>query len=71
MSSSVGGTGGGGGMDNKWMLRLRDLEYKLNAEREGRILDRGEAMKRIHASEDENAALRGDLERERDRRRGR
>jgi hypothetical protein len=66
-------SGGAGGpvVDNKWMLRLRDLEYKLKAEREGRILDRGEAMKRIHASEDENAVLRGDLERERDRRRGR
>jgi hypothetical protein len=56
-------------MDNKWMLRLRDLEAKLKAEREGRIMDRGEALKRIHASESENAALRGDLERERERRR--
>jgi len=56
-------------MDTKWMLRLRDLEYKLKAEREGRLLDRGEAMKRINASENENAALRGDLERERERRR--
>ncbi|KAK4033519.1 hypothetical protein C8A01DRAFT_40025 [Parachaetomium inaequale] len=72
-SSTVagGGSGGGGGvMDTKWMLRLRDLEYKLKAEREGRIMDRGEAMKRINASENENAALRGDLERERERRRG-
>jgi hypothetical protein len=51
------------------MLRLRDLEYKLKAEREGRLMDRGEAMKRISASENENAALRGDLEKERERRR--
>ncbi|KAK4099845.1 hypothetical protein N658DRAFT_525083 [Parathielavia hyrcaniae] len=58
------------GMDNTWMMRLKDLEAKLKAEREGRILDRGEALKRIHASENENAALRGDLERERERRRG-
>ena len=57
-------------MDNKWMLRLRDLEYKLKAEREGRILDRGEAMKRINASESENLTLREGLEREK-RRQGR
>ncbi|KAK4124110.1 hypothetical protein N657DRAFT_616957 [Parathielavia appendiculata] len=63
------GSGSVGSMDNKWMMRLRDLEAKLKAEREGRILDRGEALKRIHASESENAALRGDLERERERRR--
>ena len=63
-------SGGGGTMDNKWMLRLRDLEYKLKAEREGRILDRGEAMKRINASESENLTLREGLEREK-RRQGR
>ena len=57
-------------MDNKWMLRLRDLEYKLKAEREGRLLDRGEAMKRITASESETLALRENLEREK-RRQGR
>ncbi|KAK4150996.1 hypothetical protein C8A00DRAFT_17547 [Chaetomidium leptoderma] len=68
-NNTGGGGGGGGGMDTKWMLRLRDLEYKLKAEREGRIMDRGEAMKRINASEDENAALREGLERERERRR--
>ncbi|KAK5653501.1 hypothetical protein OQA88_8760 [Cercophora sp. LCS_1] len=71
-SSGGGGGGGAGGntMDNKWMLRLRDLEYKLKAEREGRILDRGEAIKRINASESENIALREGLEREK-RRQGR
>ena len=58
----------GGAVDTKWMLRLKDLEYKLKAEREGRLMDRGEAMKRINASEVENEALRGDLERERERR---
>ena len=58
----------GGGFDTKWMLRLKDLEYKLKAEREGRLMDRGEAMKRINASEVENEALRGDLEREKERR---
>ncbi|KAK1830505.1 hypothetical protein QBC39DRAFT_410310 [Podospora conica] len=57
----------GNAMDSKWMLRLRDLEYKLKAEREGRLLDRGEAMKRITASESENVALREGLEREKRR----
>ncbi|KAH6844819.1 hypothetical protein B0I37DRAFT_378364 [Chaetomium sp. MPI-CAGE-AT-0009] len=70
-SGSGSGSSGGGVVDTKWMLRLRDLEYKLKAEREGRIMDRGEAMKRISASENENAALRENLERERARRAGR
>ncbi|KAK4458626.1 hypothetical protein QBC42DRAFT_314104 [Cladorrhinum samala] len=67
-SSAGGGGGGSSTMDNKWMLRLRDLEYKLKAEREGRILDRGEAMKRINASETENMMLRENLDREKRRR---
>ncbi|KAK4207194.1 hypothetical protein QBC37DRAFT_99977 [Rhypophila decipiens] len=62
--------GNGGSMDSKWMLRLRDLEYKLKAEREARIMDRGEAMKRINASESENLMLKENLEREK-RRQGR
>lgn len=72
-SNSVGGgngsgsNGSGGGGETKWMLRLRDLEDKLKAEREARVMDRGEAMKRISASEVENAALRENLERERER----
>ena len=71
-ASSATGSGNmvGGAMDSKWMLRLRDLEYKLKAEREGRLLDRGEAMKRINASESENLTLRENLEREK-RRQGR
>lgn len=68
-SGNNGNSGGGSGnpMDSKWMLRLRDLEYKLKAEREGRIMDRGEAMKRINASESENIMLRENLEREKRR----
>lgn len=61
--------GGTTSADNKWMLRLRDLEYKLKAEREGRILDRNEALKRINTSESENLALRENLEREKRRKR--
>ena len=63
-------SGSSSNMDNKWMLRLRDLEFKLKAEREGRILDRGEAIKRINASESENMMLRENLEREKRRRGG-
>jgi len=73
MSGSASGSttaATGNVMDSKWMLRLRDLEYKLKAEREGRLLDRGEAMKRINASENENLSLRENLEREK-RRQGR
>lgn len=33
--------------DIKWMHRLRDLEVKLKAEREGRMLDRSEASRRL------------------------
>ncbi|KAK0611241.1 hypothetical protein B0T14DRAFT_607375 [Immersiella caudata] len=70
MSSASTTTATGNTMDSKWMLRLRDLEYKLKAEREARLLDRGEAMKRINASESENLTLRENLEREK-RRQGR
>ncbi|KAK4182461.1 hypothetical protein QBC35DRAFT_169524 [Podospora australis] len=67
-ASMSGSTAAGSStMDNKWMLRLRDLEYKLKAEREGRILDRGEAMKRINASESENNVLKEQLEKEKRR----
>lgn len=58
------------GADNKWMLRLRDLEHKMKAEREGRVMDRGDAARRLRAYEEENARLREALEREKDRERG-
>lgn len=53
--------------DNRWMLRLRDLEYKMKAEREARVMDRGEAQRRLRSYEDENARLREELERQRKR----
>lgn len=59
------------GADNRWMLRLRDLEYKMKAEREARVMDRGEAQRRLRGYEDENARLREQLERERKRAGGR
>lgn len=44
--------------DNRWMLRLRDLEYKLKMEREGRNQDRQAARQRLGGLEDENRDLR-------------
>lgn len=39
--------GAPGDADIKWMHRLKDLESKLKAEREGRMLDRTEASRRL------------------------
>ncbi|KAL2185927.1 hypothetical protein L209DRAFT_754412 [Thermothelomyces heterothallicus CBS 203.75] len=69
--SAPGGSSGGASLEPKFMLRLRDLENKLKAEREGRILDREEARKRINATEHELAMLRENLEREKRRAAGR
>ena len=40
------------------MLRLRDLEYKLKMEREGRNQDRQAAVQRLKGLESENQGLR-------------
>ncbi|KAG6083868.1 hypothetical protein E4U16_003211 [Claviceps sp. LM84 group G4] len=74
MSSSSGGGGGGGSTtaaaaaaaaaaasaknDNRWLLRLRDMEYKLKMEREGRNQDRQAARQRLGGLEMENRDLR-------------
>ncbi|KAL2115119.1 hypothetical protein VTJ04DRAFT_10782 [Mycothermus thermophilus] len=71
LSSGSAGLAAASSSDNKWLLRLKDLENKLKAEREARALDRGEALKRITQSESENAMLRENLEKERRRREGR
>jgi predicted nucleic acid-binding Zn-ribbon protein len=55
------------GADNKWMLRLRDLEYKMKMEREARVMDRGDAQRRLKTYEEENQMLREALEREKKR----
>lgn len=52
---TAGGGGGGGPLspgapsdaEMKWLHRLKDLEGKLRAEREGRLLDRSEASRKI------------------------
>lgn len=49
----------------RWIHRLRELERRLKAEREARLLDRSGARKRLEEGAEENRRLRGELERER------
>lgn len=53
----------------RWIHRLRELERRLKAEREARLLDRSGARKRLEEGRQENALLKAELERERERRR--
>lgn len=57
--------------DRKWIERLRELERRLKAEREARLLDRSGARKRLEERDAENEELRAQLERERMRSRAR
>ena len=52
----------------RWIHRLRELEKRLKAEREARLLDRSGARKRLEEGAEENRKLRAELERERVRR---
>ncbi|KAK4939564.1 hypothetical protein LTR10_020170 [Elasticomyces elasticus] len=54
----------GPGQD-KWVHRLRELERRLKAEREARLLDRSGARKRLEERDAVNEELRRELERER------
>ncbi|KAL9593445.1 MAG: hypothetical protein Q9219_007548 [cf. Caloplaca sp. 3 TL-2023] len=54
---------------SRWTHRLRELERRLKAEREARLLDRTGARKRLEEGMRENEDLRAELERERERRR--
>lgn len=49
----------------QWIQRLRELERRLKAEREARLLDRSGARKRLEERNVENEQLRAALERER------
>ncbi|KAF1824809.1 uncharacterized protein K489DRAFT_351741 [Dissoconium aciculare CBS 342.82] len=49
--------------DDRMALRLREMERRLKAEREGRLLDREGAKKRLLQQEAEKLELRGQLER--------
>jgi len=54
----------------RWIHRLRELERRLKAEREARLLDRSGARRRLEEGAEENRRLKGELERERVRRGG-
>ena len=54
--------------EQRWLHRLKELERRLKAEREARLLDRTAARKRVEEAERGNERLRGELERERHRR---
>lgn len=49
--------------DNRWLFRLRDMEYKLKMEREGRNQDRHAARQRLGGLELENRDLRDKVRR--------
>jgi chromosome segregation ATPase len=54
--------------EQKWIHRLKELERRLQAEREARLLDRSGARKRLEQKNEENMELKTMLERERERR---
>jgi hypothetical protein len=49
--------------DMRWQARLKELEYKLKAEREARMLDREGARKRLEEARGENEKLAREVER--------
>ncbi|KAM5345920.1 hypothetical protein ACJ41O_011781 [Fusarium nematophilum] len=49
--------------DNRWLFRLRDMEYKLKMEREGRNQDRHAARQRLGGLELENRDLKERMKR--------
>lgn len=53
--ADVGSSSDGYNADPRWVLRLRDLENKLKLEREGRTMDRNEAVRRLREQEAEIA----------------
>ena len=54
--------------EQRWLLRLKELERKLIAEREGRLLDRDSARKRLEERDNHIGGLKRRLDVERDRR---
>lgn len=53
--------------EQRWIHRLKELERRLKAEREARLLDRRGARERLEEGRNENEELRNMLERERER----
>lgn len=64
-NTSSGGAGAAEPEQQKWIHRLRELERRLKAEREARLLDRSGARKRLEERDAVNEELRMELERER------
>ncbi|KAL8891963.1 MAG: hypothetical protein Q9215_001074 [Flavoplaca cf. flavocitrina] len=60
-------TAGSEANQSRWTHRLRELERRLKAEREARLLDRTGARKRLEEGMKENEDLRRELEREREK----
>lgn len=50
-----------------WILRLKELERRLKAEREGRLLDRSGARKKLEERDNQIGGLRRELEMEKER----
>ena len=53
--------------EQKWIHRLKELERRLKAEREARLLDRSGARKRLEQKVEENADLRAMLEKQKEK----
>jgi hypothetical protein len=53
--------------EQRWVHRLKELEKRLKAEREARLLDRSGARKRLEEGRAEYEELKMELERERTR----
>ena len=53
--------------EQRWIHRLKELERRLKAEREARLLDRSGARKRLEERSAENQELKAMLARERER----
>ncbi|KAG0128457.1 hypothetical protein HOY82DRAFT_489142 [Tuber indicum] len=51
--------------EKRWILRLRELEKRLKAEREARLLDRSAAKKKVEEARGTSAEYKAELERER------
>jgi chromosome segregation ATPase len=65
ITTTAGSASGGPPGQEKWIHRLRELERRLKAEREARLLDRSGARKRLEERDAVNEELRRELERER------
>ena len=53
--------------EQRWILRLKELERRLKAEREGRLLDRSGARKRLEERDNQIGGLKKELEMEKER----